>query len=432
MIRAALRRPRTSASSPSSAKTPPTAALASSSWSSTVWRPRGPTIRSDLELNLNTGADTPLQADHDVSRWPAIGSRSIRRVRPGRDRPPRPFRAGGFTPIRRAVARSLDDSVRWHRPAGGEPSDSVLNACRALRFATTDAGRRSPKRAGGRSSASRRRRTSWRPPCRADSVRRAFDPSGGGQGSWRRGVAVAVSGWRAAELVLTWSVQIRLGVSRRARALQVVGAVLHEPRDAAGDDQLGDADHRPARPRARARTSLLQLVWVILAYMIASTVLVLRRGRLSDLFGRKQRLRRRLRRLRARLARRRLPGQRHRADPVADRAGRRRRRSCSRTPRRWSPTRSRRSSSGSRWAPTRWWPRSASCSARCSAARWWRSRGTGCSGSTSRSPWSGAVGSLVLRELAKRDTVRGLDLLGTLTFVAGLTGLVYGVSRGGL
>jgi hypothetical protein len=35
------------------------------------------------------------------------------------------------------------------------------------------------------------------------------------------------------------------------------------------------------------RTSLLELVWVILAYMISSTVLVLTAGRLSDLFGRK-------------------------------------------------------------------------------------------------------------------------------------------------
>jgi EmrB/QacA subfamily drug resistance transporter len=41
-------------------------------------------------------------------------------------------------------------------------------------------------------------------------------------------------------------------------------------------------------------------------------------------------------------------------------------------------------------------------------------------------------GALVLRELAKRDTVRGLDLLGTTTFIAGLTGLVLGISRGGL
>jgi MFS family permease len=35
-------------------------------------------------------------------------------------------------------------------------------------------------------------------------------------------------------------------------------------------------------------TSLLTLVWVILAYMIASTVLVVTAGRLSDLFGRKK------------------------------------------------------------------------------------------------------------------------------------------------
>src|SRR6476469_380479 len=41
-------------------------------------------------------------------------------------------------------------------------------------------------------------------------------------------------------------------------------------------------------------------------------------------------------------------------------------------------------------------------------------------------------GWLVLHEMSKRDTQRGLDILGTLTFVAGLTGLVYGLSRGGL
>jgi EmrB/QacA subfamily drug resistance transporter len=47
-----------------------------------------------------------------------------------------------------------------------------------------------------------------------------------------------------------------------------------------------------------------------------------------------------------------------------------------------------------------------------------------------------AIGSLwaalVLRELAKPDEVRGLDPLGTITFVIGLTGLVLGVSRGGI
>lgn len=43
-----------------------------------------------------------------------------------------------------------------------------------------------------------------------------------------------------------------------------------------------------------------------------------------------------------------------------------------------------------------------------------------------------AWGAFVLRELAKPDTVRGYDVLGTSTFVLGLTGLVYGVSRGGI
>src|SRR4051795_13363603 len=41
-------------------------------------------------------------------------------------------------------------------------------------------------------------------------------------------------------------------------------------------------------------------------------------------------------------------------------------------------------------------------------------------------------GALVLHELSTRDPERGLDLLGTTTFLAGLTGLVYGISRGGL
>ncbi len=46
---------------------------------------------------------------------------------------------------------------------------------------------------------------------------------------------------------------------------------------------------------------------------------------------------------------------------------------------------------------------------------------------------AGAIwGALVLRELAKPDTVRGLDLPGTAAFVAGLTGLVFGISRGGI
>jgi EmrB/QacA subfamily drug resistance transporter len=43
-----------------------------------------------------------------------------------------------------------------------------------------------------------------------------------------------------------------------------------------------------------------------------------------------------------------------------------------------------------------------------------------------------AWGWLVLHELARPDTRRGYDLLGTATFVAGLTGLVLGISKGGI
>jgi len=43
-----------------------------------------------------------------------------------------------------------------------------------------------------------------------------------------------------------------------------------------------------------------------------------------------------------------------------------------------------------------------------------------------------AWGAVFLRELAKPDSVRGYDVLGNVTFVLGLTGLVLGVSRGGL
>jgi EmrB/QacA subfamily drug resistance transporter len=43
-----------------------------------------------------------------------------------------------------------------------------------------------------------------------------------------------------------------------------------------------------------------------------------------------------------------------------------------------------------------------------------------------------AWGALILRELTKPDQVRGYDVPGNITFILGLTGLVLGVSRGGL
>ncbi len=43
-----------------------------------------------------------------------------------------------------------------------------------------------------------------------------------------------------------------------------------------------------------------------------------------------------------------------------------------------------------------------------------------------------AWGALILRELAKPDEIRGYDVLGNVTFIFGLTGLVLGISRGGI
>ncbi len=46
---------------------------------------------------------------------------------------------------------------------------------------------------------------------------------------------------------------------------------------------------------------------------------------------------------------------------------------------------------------------------------------------------AGAIwGALILRELSKPDQVRGYDVLGNVTFIVGLTGLVLGISRGGI
>ena len=68
----------------------------------------------------------------------------------------------------------------------------------------------------------------------------------------------------------------------------MVGPLLHQPRDAAGAINSGTLIIALPDLERSLGTSLLQLVWVILAYMISSTVLVLTAGRLSDLFGRKR------------------------------------------------------------------------------------------------------------------------------------------------
>src|SRR5213080_5544111 len=179
-------------------------------------------------------------------------------------------------------------------------------------------------------------------------------------------------------------------------------------------------------------TTLLQLVWVILAYMIASTVLVLAAGRLSDLFGRKK----------AYVAGFVLFGL---ASLGAGFAG-----------------------SGTELILWRIFQGVggaflfANASALVTDAFPREQLGVAMGTNTMVAaiglvlgpvlggalvsiawPWvfwfnvpfgllGAGWGALVLHELSRRDSVRGYDLLGTSTFVVGLTGLVFGVSRGGI
>ncbi len=105
----------------------------------------------------------------------------------------------------------------------------------------------------------------------------------------------------------------------------MVGAVLHLARDAAGHDQLGHADHRPAQPRAQSSHEPARA-------RLGDPRLHDRLDRAGPQRGpsvgpvrAQARLRRGLHRVRVRLARGRIRIRRHRADPVADSAGDRRR-----------------------------------------------------------------------------------------------------------
>jgi EmrB/QacA subfamily drug resistance transporter len=179
-------------------------------------------------------------------------------------------------------------------------------------------------------------------------------------------------------------------------------------------------------------TSLLELVWVILAYMIASTVLVLTAGRLSDLFGRKQAyvggfIVFALASLGASFS---VSGTElilwrivqgiggaflfaNSAALVTDAFPRQELGLA-------MGTNSMVAAIGLTLGPV--------LGGALVAISWhwvfWFNVPLGLAGAL----W----GALVLRELGKRDPVRGLDLMGTAVFVAGLTGLVFGVSKGGI
>ena len=98
---------------------------------------------------------------------------------------------------------------------------------------------------------------------------------------------------------------------RRSRLVQVVGAVVYQPGDAAGDDQLGHADHRAARSRAepahepaRARVGDPRL------HDRLDRARAERRPAVGPVRT-QEGVHRRFPRVRARLARRRFRGQRH-------------------------------------------------------------------------------------------------------------------------
>jgi hypothetical protein len=106
----------------------------------------------DFEVNLNTGAGVPLlvQSGGDPgaigSHWFAIDRSVLAQAGVALAGPPA---AEAFSPIPpRDLIPVLAASVRWHGERGPDPGDAVLNACRALRYATE--GTWSSKPAAGR------------------------------------------------------------------------------------------------------------------------------------------------------------------------------------------------------------------------------------------------------------------------------------------
>ena len=107
-------------------------------------------VTSDFELNLNTGSRLPTRIDSRAApgegHWFPIDRSMLSQVGIPLLGPP----AGEVFPwiSPHALTPILVDSLRWHRAHPERPSDSVLNACRSLRFTTE--GRWSSKPAAGR------------------------------------------------------------------------------------------------------------------------------------------------------------------------------------------------------------------------------------------------------------------------------------------
>jgi Domain of unknown function (DUF4111)/Nucleotidyltransferase domain len=113
---------------------------------------RSGSASADFELNLNTGAATPLTVQRkgaagDIGRhWFPIDRSVLSQAGIALWGPPA---EEVFASIPQAeLLPVIADSVRWHREHLAQPADAVLNACRALRYA--DEGRWSSKPAAGR------------------------------------------------------------------------------------------------------------------------------------------------------------------------------------------------------------------------------------------------------------------------------------------
>jgi hypothetical protein len=107
---------------------------------------------ANFELNLNTGAATPLavqvrgSAGNVARHWFPIDRSMLSQAGIALWGPPA---EEVFAPIPPAeLLPVVADSMRWHRDHVDEPGDAVLNACRGLRYA--DDGRWCSKPAAGR------------------------------------------------------------------------------------------------------------------------------------------------------------------------------------------------------------------------------------------------------------------------------------------
>jgi hypothetical protein len=119
---------------------------------------RSGTPTPDFELDLNTGTNTPLHVDYDHrasqvgGHWFGIDRGILAQAGIALRGPPA---HEVFAPIPpSALTGTLVESLRWHRERGTDPSDAVLNACRALRFRLE--GRWTSKTAAGAWAAERR------------------------------------------------------------------------------------------------------------------------------------------------------------------------------------------------------------------------------------------------------------------------------------